>query len=297
MLELLLAVLMVASDLNGILTGVVLGIVQAIAEWLPISSKTQVLVVSTYLLHLPFNQAYVFGLFMEIGTTVAAIYYFRKEILSLVGFLIGRRTSENRKLFSYILVTIIATGVIAVPLYMVVDSLQGSYNIGIPMMILGFILVGDAGLIVYSQSKHERMQNRKTLERMGLKDYLFVGIAQGIAALPGISRSGITTSTLLLLNVEGDEAFRLSFLTGIFATAGAFGLTLVQGNGAIGSVIGSIGIYGLLVAIVVSAILSFFLIDFLIRTAKKSSIIYLTVALGIIAIVGGTIAALSGVAG
>lgn len=295
--QLLQTIMLLQVSVSGIIKGVILGIVQGISEWLPVSSKTQVLVAATYLLHLPFNQAYVFGLFMEIGTIIAAVIYFRKEVYSLARFIVGRGTPSNGKLFWYVLVTVIATAVIAVPIYTVVGSLNGSYNIGIPMIILGMILIGDAALIVYSKSQHARMKDRKTLERMSVKDYLLVGIAQGIAALPGISRSGITTSALLLLNVEADEAFRLSFITGIFAAAGAFGLTLLEDKGTLATVTASIGISGIIVAIVVAAVISMFMIKFLIDTAKKSSIVYLTAALGGIAIVAGMIAAFSGIPG
>ena len=56
-----------------------MGIIQGISEWLPISSKMQIIVSSTYLLKLTFQQAYTFGLFMEIGTIIAAFTYFRKD--------------------------------------------------------------------------------------------------------------------------------------------------------------------------------------------------------------------------
>ena len=74
---------------NSVTSGIILGIVQGISEWLPISSKTQIIIASTYLIHLTFNQAYTFGLFMEIGTIFAAIIYFRKELYSLIKALIG----------------------------------------------------------------------------------------------------------------------------------------------------------------------------------------------------------------
>ena len=70
--------------MNGIIIGAILGLIQGISEWLPISSKTQVTVASISLLHLTFSQAYTLGLFFEIGTILAAVIYFRKELLSLV---------------------------------------------------------------------------------------------------------------------------------------------------------------------------------------------------------------------
>lgn len=289
MLELIIKYFMLfVITSQQVVYGIILGIVQGISEWLPISSKTQILFVSTYLLHLTINQAYAFGLFMEIGTILAAVIYFRNELISLVKTLIGGGNEESKALLKYIVVSMIATAVIAGPLYLwVVDSLTGSYNLGIPMLIIGLVLIADALLIKYSRSKYSNDKNRKTLTQMSIKEYLLVGIAQGIAALPGVSRSGATTSTLILLNVEAREAFRLSFIDMIFATSGAVVLTYVASKGAITSAIAIIGISGLLVSIVVATIVSLLLINFLLGIARKSSIIYLTSGLGIIALIGG----------
>jgi undecaprenyl-diphosphatase len=278
-----------------LLYGLILGVVQGISEWLPISSKTQVIVVSTYLLNLPFNVAYTFGLFMEIGTIIAAIIYFRKEVALLILFIIGRHNKENKSLFMYVLVSTIFTAIIAAPIYLVIASIQGKYNLGIPMLVIGLVLICDALLIRYSKSKHRQMKERRKLGTMGIKDFILVGIAQGIAALPGVSRSGITTSTLLLLNVESDEAFRLSFLNSIFATSGAVALTLIASRGSVSSVVGTIGMSGLVVAIIVSAVISIVLIKFLLQIAKHSKIVWFVPALGILAIFGGAIAGLTNI--
>ena len=88
---------------------------------------------------------------------------------------------------------------------------------------------------------------------------------------------------MLLLGIEPDEAFRLSFTAGIFAAAGAFGLTLLTSKSYISAAISGIGPIGLAVAIITSTIISLFLIDFLIKFAGKQKITYLIAALGIIA--------------
>ena len=95
----------------------IIGLIQGISEWLPISSKTQIIVSSTYLLKLTFQQAYTFGLFMEIGTILAAVVYFRKDLFEMIQVLFGSKNSLNRKLLIYVVVVTIITGIIAVPLY------------------------------------------------------------------------------------------------------------------------------------------------------------------------------------
>ncbi|MGI0100715.1 MAG: undecaprenyl-diphosphate phosphatase [Candidatus Micrarchaeaceae archaeon] len=282
------------SAVVHLLYSIILGIVQGISEWLPISSKTQILIASTYLLNLNFQQAYTFGLFMEIGTTFAAIIYFRKDLAKLVKVLFGSKDKEDRKLFVYVVVTIVATGIIGAPLYIIADSIKG-ITVGIPMLIIGFVLIGDAFFIRYSRKKSRAGSSTKKFKDLSIRDYVIIGAVQGIAALPGVSRSGVTTSTMLLMNVKPAEAFRLSFLIGIFAAIAAFGLTIVVSKTNVATALTGIGISGLVVAIITATIISLFLISFLINVAGKSSIVYVTAALGIIALAAGTLYLLLGV--
>jgi len=274
------------STILQLLYAVIIGIIQGVSEWLPISSKTQIIISSSYLLNLLYQQAYTFGLFMEIGTIVAAVVYFRKELIEMAQVLLGSKNEEYRKLLVYVVVVTVITGLIGAPLYLIADSIKG-IAIGIPMLIIGVVLIADAVLIRYSRKRREKGVNSRKLRDFTLKDYLLIGIAQGISALPGVSRSGITTSAMLLTNVEPDEAFRLSFIAGIFAAIGAFGLTLVTTRSNVAAAVAGIGLAGLAVAIVTSTIVSLFLIDFLIKVAGKSKIIYLISALGIIAVASG----------
>lgn len=273
-------------NIMQVIYSVILGIVQGIAEWLPISSKTQILVVSTYLYHFTFQQAYTFGLFMEVGTILAAVIYFRRDLWHLIQVLLGSKDGEKRKLFKYVVITTVITGIIGAPLYLIADSVTG-ISLGIPMLIIGLVLIIDALVIRYSRKKQERQVNSRKFKDLALKDYIVVGIAQGLAALPGVSRSGITTSAMLVMRVDAKEAFRLSFLIGIFAAAAAFCLTIVVTKANVAVTLASVGMAGLAIAIVVATIVSLFLIDFLLKIASKSKIVYLTAALGIIAILGG----------
>jgi len=274
------------STFVQLLYSIIIGIIQGISEWLPISSKTQIIVSSTYLLKLSFQQAYTFGLFMEIGTLTAAIIYFRKDLAELVRLILGSKDKRQRKLLNYLIVVTVITGVIGAPLYLVADSITG-IALSIPMLIIGFTLLVDAALIRYSKKNQRKGTTPRKLENLTLKDYALIGISQGIAALPGVSRSGITTSTMLFLNVEPDEAFRLSFIAGIFAAIAAFGLTITASQSNVAASIAGIGLTGLAIAIITSTIISLLLIDFLIKIAGKQKITYLTAGLGIIAIASG----------
>ncbi len=275
-------------QLVQLLYSALLGLIQGISEWLPISSKTQILISSQYFLGITYSQAYTFGLFMEIGTILASIIYFRKDIAALAKVLLGSRDHEKRSLFTYVLVCTIVTGIIGVPLYIIADSITG-VSVGIPMMVIGFVLVGDALVIRYSKRRQAKGINPRKFSDLKLRDYFVVGAVQGVSALPGVSRSGATTSALLVMNVEPDEAFRLSFLIGIFAAIAAFGLTLFVSRDNVSAAFSAIGTEGFIVAIIVATAVSLLLIDFLIRIASKSKIVYLTAALGAIAIGSGVV--------
>lgn len=261
----------------NVLYSIIVGVVQGISEWLPISSKTQVLLVSNALFALPLVVAYAFGLFMEIGSVGSALIYFRKDIVSLI---------RNRKLLVYLVVVTTVTAIIGVPVYLLVERiLEGAYNVGIPMLILGVILISNGFYIRRSRAS----QMIGSLEEMKMKHYLAVGIAQGIAAFPGVSRSGMTTSTMLLMGVRPDVAFRLSFLAYIPAAIGAFLMTILISKKEVHAAIANIDSTGILIAIVSSAIIGLIVISFLLKLAKDSRIYMVNFVLGSIALVIGTI--------
>ena len=116
---------------------------------------------------------------------------------------------------------------------------------------------------------------------------MIIGIAQGIAAFPGVSRSGATVSTMLLMGVNPKDSFRLSFLALIPASIGAAGVTIVLSKANIGSVVSSLTLPIIVIAILVAVIVGIISITTLLRAAGSSRIALLTIALGIIAILSG----------
>jgi len=261
---------------------VLLGLVQGISEWLPISSKTQIIFASTLLFSVSLSVAYAFGLFMEIGSVGSAVVYFRRDIRSLF---------NDRKLLVYLIIVTLVTGIVGAPLYYLTDKvLQTSpYNIGIPMVLLGLVLIGIGFYIRYSRTKPRLVVG---LEGMKLKNYIMIGIAQGIAALPGVSRSGMTVSTMLLMGVKPEQAFRLSYLAYIPASLGAFFATLLLSKSQVDTAIRVVEPTGILIAIATSALIGIVVISYLLKFAKTSRIYVIDFVLGAIALVLGIIATL-----
>ena len=270
--------------MSNLLYSIIVGLVQGVSEWLPISSKTQVLFVSTILFGLPLNVAYAFGLFMEVGSLFSATFYFRREILSLL---------RDRRLLVYLLVVTIVTGIEGVPLYLISDQLlKGApYNLGLPMMLLGSFLIADGIYIRYSR----RSPRTGTLAEMSLKQYVVVGLAQGFAALPGVSRSGMTVSTLLFMGVDPREAFRLSYLAYIPAAIGGILTTVLFSRSELNSALSNFDSVGISAAVITAALVGVFAISALLRFARRNDVWKVTLILGGLAFGIGVLAAIGSI--
>jgi len=273
------------------LLGVLLGVVQGISEWLPISSKTQVIIVSNLLFGLSFTQGYALGLFLEAGTFIAATYYFRKEVWKVLRALAGRGDAEGRTLLKFLVVVTAFTAVIGVVIYKSVSESYSGPVLGIPMIALGCVLLGDATLIAVARSKYEPTKN---LNNLSLKELVVIGIVQGVAAFPGVSRSGATVSSMLLLGINPRDSFRLSFLALIPASIGAAGVTLVLSPHQISTAIDAVGVSVILLSILVAVLVGIASIRLLLRVAGSQRIALLTASLGVLAIVSGIASILVG---
>jgi undecaprenyl-diphosphatase len=257
---------------------ILLGLVQGISEWLPISSKTQVLFASTALFGLPIAAAYALGLFLEIGSLGTASVYFRKDIVSLF---------HDRRLFIFLLVVTIFTGLVGAPLLYITELYltHASPYIGLPMIVLGLALIGIGFYIRFSRA----LPRINTLAQMKMKHYIIIGIAQGIAALPGVSRSGMTVSTMLFMGVKQDQAFRLSYLAYLPASLGAFCASIILERHQINTDVSSTTSLGLFLAIISAFLIGLVTISYLLKFAKSKNVWILDIVIGMIALVLGII--------
>ena len=266
------------------LLGIVLGVVQGVSEWLPVSSKTQVIIASTFLFGLGIKDAYALGLFLEAGTFVAAVYYFRKEVWGVLKALVGRGDDESRLLLKFLVVVTILTAIVGVAIYVTALSAISGPVVGIPMILLGCILIGDGVVIVLARG---RSNPTKRLGDLSTRDFIIIGIVQGISALPGVSRSGITVSAMLLLGINPRDSFKLSFLALIPASVGAAGTSILFSGVDLGSALSTIGTSVILLAILVSIVIGIVFIRLLLRVAGSQRIALLAFALGILAVSSG----------
>jgi len=226
----------------------ILAIIQGIMEWLPISSSGHLVVVQQ---HLGLKVPLIFDVSLHVGTLCVIIVAFRKDIAEIVKALYKLDfKSEEGKLAIHIALGSIPTAIIGLLFHDIFKLLFNStLAVGTALIITGFILY-------FSKL-------RKNGKELSYLDSLLIGIAQGVAIAPGISRSGITLSTGFLRRIKKEVIFRYSFLLSIPAVIGA---TVMESKDL---VMGEVDMLALLFGVVVSMVVGYVSLKLLLRIVLK----------------------------
>lgn len=201
------------ESVSGVLAALLAGIIQGVSEWLPVSSKTLLLLFFIGF-GLGASDSYLLGLFLNGATIAAASIYFRRELLrALAAFPKIYLHEDDAALLRFLLASLASTALVAVPLATL--SMKALESAAAIILVGGLLAV--TGIISW---KRERFRGDSSNRGVGVLEGLIAGVAQGFSALPGISRSGITLFALLLMGYRPREALKLSFLMGIPATLG-----------------------------------------------------------------------------
>ena len=204
------------SELEALL----LGIVQGLTEFLPISSSGHLILVPwlqeyTFLENHPsFNKT--FDVALHAGTLIAVVAYFRTELVDVIaGFVrsLRRRSIDDpSERLAWLLVIGTIPAVIAGGLGedWIDDNLGEPWMIAILLIVFGLVLAAA-----------DRLPQRRSLDGVALRDGVYIGLAQVLALAPGVSRSGVTISAGRFLSLDRDTAARVSFLLLTPVTAGA----------------------------------------------------------------------------
>ena len=250
--------------MNPVLGSVVIGLLQGVLEWLPVSSEGNLVLILVGLFGLNIETTLNAAIFLHIGTAMAAFVYFREECIKI---LLGS-TPEYADLRLKLFIITMLTGLVGFPIYMWL-------NISVTYGELVLALTGLA-LIITGLLQREATKQQQSGSKLSWPMSMVLGVAQGLAIIPGLSRSGITTSIMLFRNFTGEEAFRISFLMSIPASlAAAFGMMLVKGFRP--------DSYSALAALI-AAVVGYVAIDALLRLARRFSFWKICVCLGALAI-------------
>ena len=214
------------------LEGIVLGAIQGVTEWLPISSEAIIILVKTYFFggNEGFLELINFALFLHLGTFLAAAWYLRDDVFALVKTalrphrlvregLLGQ--GETERMFRFLALATLMSLAIGYPLLIwVLPFAEQSIVVGTKVItaFVGVLLLGTA--FAQWQAKRKKEGGRKQVGDLEYKDGLLLGIIQGFTILPGFSRSGLTISALLLRGYSDTTALRTSFLMSLPAVLG-----------------------------------------------------------------------------
>jgi undecaprenyl-diphosphatase len=199
----------------------ILGIVQGLTEFLPVSSSAHLILVP-WLFGWHFFQDNpdlnkTFDVALHLGTFFALLIFFWREIVDLLVAFFGsvrrRRIAPGREKLAWLLVvTSIPAGIAGVALESFVEDKLGTpLLIAVLMIVFAFVIL----------AIDELAANRRTMEQLGWRDAIIVGVVQILALAPGVSRSGVTMTAGRALQMRREAAVRFSFLISIPVTAGA----------------------------------------------------------------------------
>lgn len=261
-----------------ILDAIILGIIQGLTEFLPVSSSGHLELGKAILGSnaMP-KESLLFTVVLHFATALSTIVIFRKDIVEIFSGLfkaISTRTwTEEAKFSSKIIVSMIPAVIIGYKYERVFEQLFGN-NI----LLVGAMLIVTAVLLFLAD------RAKRTHKKVGLLDALIIGVAQGIAMLPGISRSGATISTSVLLGIDKTKAARFSFLMVVPLIFGKIAKDIIAGEIDYTST----NFTYLSVGFIAAFISGLFACTWMIKIVKQSKLSYFAiycVVVGIIAII------------
>ncbi|MGH4035738.1 undecaprenyl-diphosphate phosphatase [Actinomycetota bacterium Odt1-20B] len=265
----------------------ILGLVQGLTEFLPISSSAHLRLTAAFAgWHDP---GAAFTAITQIGTEAAVLIYFRKDIARIIsawfGSLFGKvpRSDHDAQMGWLVIVGSIPIGVLGVTFK---DQIEGPFRdlrlIATTLIVMGIVLGIADRLAARDETggKHRAVKQRKSLKELGVRDGLIYGVCQAMALVPGVSRSGATISGGLLMGYTREAAARYSFLLAVPAVL-ASGVFELKDAGEGGHVSWGPTIFATIIAFVVGyAVIAWFMK--FISSKSFMPFVYYRVLLGIV---------------
>lgn len=236
--------------MGSIIETLILGIIQGLTEWLPVSSSGHLAIVTEFF---GWQPPIIFYVLLHLGTLIVVATFFRRDILKVLkAFARLDFKSKDGRLGLFVVLSSIPTLVIG---YVFQDLFESFFDdlvvVGVALFMTGFLLFVS-----------ERGESDKALNYL---DSFLVGIAQGVAIIPGVSRSGATISTGLLRGLDREIAFKFSFLLSIPAVLGA---TVAQ-LGDLDLIVGTGDMISVIVGVITSMAIGFVSLKVLLRVIIK----------------------------
>lgn len=204
----------------SLIEAIVLGIVQGLTEFLPVSSSGHLELTKTILgdNSVP-EESLMMTVVLHAATALSTIVIFRKDIIELITGLFQFKNNDQFQYSLKIVVSMIPAALVGVFLEDEIEQLFGGQ-----ILLVGLMLLVTGTLLFLA----DRAKN--TLKKVSLPNALVIGIAQAVAILPGISRSGATISTSVLLGIDRQKAARFSFLMVVPLILGKMAKDIISGD-------------------------------------------------------------------
>lgn len=252
----------------GFIKALLLGILQGLTEFLPVSSSGH-LKLAEYFLGTGEAVNSSFDVFLHLGSLVAVLIYFRKAIFEIIISLFvwrpdqeGEAHAENRRVALFLVIATFFTGIVYV---LFQERLNHLFEHASPLFVAGMLVITGAILLISDLLKN----GKHSASRMGFLRSAIIGIGQGIAIIPGISRSGTTIATSIMCGVKREDAAQFSFLMSIPAILGA-NLSILEELKNLDAHL----ILSYLTGFFAAAVSGYFVIAVLIRLIRKSKLKY-----------------------
>lgn len=256
------------------LEALILGIIQGLTEYLPVSSSGH-LAIGSHLFGIEGEDNLAFTVLVHIATVLSTVVVLWSEIAWLVKGIFKFEMNDATRYFINILISMIPIGIVGVFFKDYVEEIFGS-----GLLIVGLMLLVTASLLTFSYFAKPRLK-----ERISGKDAFIIGIAQALAVLPGLSRSGSTIATGLLLGNKKESLAQFSFLMVIPPILGEALLdTLKAFKGE--DVFGGIGAVPLIVGFLAAFISGCVACKWMINIVKRGKLVYF----GIYCVIAGVAA-------
>jgi undecaprenyl-diphosphatase len=247
--------------LDQIWNTIILGLIQGFAEWLPISSTAHLRIAEQFL---GLTVTPLFNVTLHVGTLIVVVFYFRKDVKNILSALAHLDfKSEHGNLIPLMIIATIPTAIVGL-LYVTFleDTLQTLLVIGITFLV---------GATILCTSRI----GKESISTITMTTALIMGAAQGLAIFPGLSRSGITISTALLLGLKREKAFTFSFLLSIPAIIGDLAVEAYKQGGQLTAQ--GTSITQLLIGIVMAMIAGYIAIRIVSKTVKSKKFHYFAI--------------------
>ncbi len=266
---------------------IIIAILQGLFEWLPISSSGQVMIVSINFFGIPPEEAFSLSIWVHLGTTIAVLIKLRKDYIQIIKSVIPRKfevDGSDIKKRNWLIFATIGTALTAIPLYLlfkfvIIEGFNATQGDVLTLVISGLLIVTGVVLLTF-RKKFGKKTIYTVSDRELIKDSSISGLIQGIAILPGISRSGLTVSTILFEKYDQDQSLKLSFLMSVPAVLASIGMDII-----FGSVFGTIDIFTILIITAVSFIVGYLSMELLLKIAQKINFSYFCILYGVISFV------------